>query len=316
MAAPISAQDIKPLLKGVNNIQFTPFKSTTEIDIEALRANTRFMIEAGIVNGKGIQVIGGSNGEGFSLTFDEYKLLIDVVVEEAAGRVPICVGCIRPATTPVVQIAKYAEAAGADCLMLLAPYYYPACAEDVVFEHFKTVAEATKLGIMIYNNPTVTGQDLSVNLLCRLAEIDTIVALKECTKSMEKLREVTLKLADRFVIIPNATRYLMPFDYSLGAEGFITIYGNMAPAYALEMSDIAERGDFQRAQEMWVKALDLSKFLYASGLAELTARGKEMCRLVGRPMGDCERLPLRRPNEAERGRLQELMQQAGMVTGK
>lgn len=303
---------IKPLLVGVNNIQFTPFKSGTEIDEQALRANTRFMIEGGIVNGRGIQVIGGSNGEGFSLSDDEYRQLIDIVVDEAAGRVPICVGCLRPATEPVIRIAQYAEQAGADCLMVLAPYYYPNCEPDVVYAHFKAVAEATRLGIMIYNNPTVTGQDLSVDLLCRLAEIKNIVAFKECTQHMGKLREVILKLGDRFAIIPNATRYLMPFDYQMGAVGFITIYGNIDPAYALEMHDVCSRGDRERAKHMWQAALELSNFIYQSGFARLTALGKEMARLAGRPMGSYERLPLRRPSAADSAKLRELMIKAGM----
>lgn len=309
----LSPQELKPLLVGVNNIQFTPFKSATEIDEEALRDNTRFMIENGIVTSRGVQVIGGSNGEGFSLTMEEYQRLIDVVVEEAAGRVPICVGCVRPATEPVIRIAEYAEAAGADGIMVLAPHYYPNCRPDVVYAHFKAIADATRIGIMIYNNPTVTGQDLSIDLYCRLAEIENIVAIKECTSSMAKLREVIYRFKDRFAIIPNATRYLMPFDYQLGAVGFITIYGNIDPAYALEMHDVCMRGDLTRAQEMWASALALSNFLYMGGLDRLTALGKEMARLAGRPMGSYERLPIRRISEEDRIQLRQLMTQVGMA---
>jgi len=309
----VTPQEIKPLLVGINNIQFTPFKSAEEIDEEALRDNTRFMIEKGIVTGRGIQVIGGSNGEGFSLAMDEYKRLIDIVVDEAAGRVPICVGCVRPVTEPVIRIAEYAEEAGADCIMVLAPHYYPNCRPDVVYAHFQAIANATHMGIMVYNNPTVTGQDLSIDLLCRLGEIENIVAIKECTSNMAKLREVIYRLKDRFAIIPNATRYLMPFDYQLGAVGFITIYGNIDPAYALEMHDVSVRGDLQRAHEMWANALELSNFLYLGGYDRLTALGKEMARLAGRPMGSYERLPIRRPSEEDRQTLRRLMNKAGMA---
>jgi 4-hydroxy-tetrahydrodipicolinate synthase len=308
----LSPQEVKPLLVGVNNIQFTPFESATAIDEEALRDNTRFMIEGGIVNARGIQVIGGSNGEGFSLSMEEYERLTDIVVDEAAGRVPICVGCIRPTTEPVIRIAEYAEEAGADCIMVLAPHYYPNCESDVVYAHFRAIAEATNIGIMVYNNPTVTGQDLSVDLMCRLADIENIVAIKECTRNMAKLREVIYRLQHRFAIIPNTTRYLMPFDYQIGAVGFITFYANIDPAYALRMHDISVSGDFERAQGMWEKALDLSNFLYSGGFARMTALGKEMARLVGRPMGSYERLPLQRPSEEDREKLRQLMKQAGM----
>ena len=105
----MSREEVKPLLSRVINIQFTPFKSATEIDVDALRTHTNYIIEGGIVSGKGVTVIGGSNGEGFSLSDDEYHTLIDVTVEAAAGRVPVVVGVVRPATQPVIELAKYAE---------------------------------------------------------------------------------------------------------------------------------------------------------------------------------------------------------------
>ena len=308
----MTPKEVKPLLSGVVNIQFTPFKSATEIDVDALRNNTRFMIEKGIVKERGIQVIGGSNGEAFSLSDEEYRCLIDIVVEEAAGEVPICVGCVRPATEPVIALAQYAEDAGADAIMMLAPHYYPNPSDDAVFQHFKKVADATNIGIMIYNNAMVTGKDMSMELLMRLAEIDNIVALKETTRDMYKLREVAYRLADRFTLNANTYRYLMPFDYQLGVVGFNTYLGNIDPAFALSIHDAALSGDFDRNQEIWKKTLDLYKFLIAEGMDKATALGKEMARIAGRPMGKYERFPLQRPTEEERQTLRELMKKAGL----
>jgi 4-hydroxy-tetrahydrodipicolinate synthase len=312
----LTLQEVKPLLAGVVNIQYTPFKSATEIDEEALRDNTRFMIEGGIVTGRGVQVIGGSNGEGFSLSKEEYERLIDVVVEEAAGRVPICVGCVRPATQPVIELAQYAEKAGADAVMILAPHYYPDPSDDLVYEHFKAIAEATNIGIMIYNNPLVTGKDLSVDLLTRLAEIENIVALKETTRNMFKLREVAYRLADRFTLNTNTYRWMMPLDYQLGVVGFNTLFGNNDPAFVLEMHDAALSGDFERCHEIWTRTLDLYKFAFTKGMYKATAYGKEMARIAGRPMGGCERLPLQRPNEEERLKLRQLMEKARMALSR
>ena len=114
-------------------------------------------------------------------------------------------------------------------------------------------------------------------------------------------------------IIPNTTRYLMPFDYQLGAVGFITFYANVDPAYTLQMLEISESGDFERAQEMWSKAMELSNFIYSGGFARMTALGKEMARLAGRPMGSHERLPLQRPTQEDREKLRRLMKAAGMA---
>ncbi|MCD6291344.1 MAG: dihydrodipicolinate synthase family protein [Anaerolineae bacterium] len=310
-------EETKSLMRGVINIQFTPFKSMTEIDEEALRANTRFMIENGIVNGRGVLVIGGSNGEGFSLSTSEYQQLIDIVVEEANGRVPVCVGCVRPATQPVIEIAKYAEQAGADCIMVLPPHYYKNAPPDVVFDHYKAIADATEIPIMIYNNCWVTGQDLSVDLLRRLAEIDQIVALKECTPYFHKLREVAFYLADRFAILPCFTQKTMPFDYQLGAVGYITLLANFTPQLALEIHDVCLAHDFEKAQELYARLRPVEGYIEAAvasgGPARETAIVKEMCRIAGRPMGQVERLPVVRPDEDERREIRRLMTEAGLL---
>jgi len=311
----LTPEQVKPLLVGAGNIQFTPFKSDTELDEEAMRKHTRFMIEGGIVDGRGCQTILGSNGEGFSMSDAEYKQAINAVVEEADGRVPIIVGCIRPSTAPVIRLAEIAEEAGADCIMVLAPHYYPNEEPDVVVAHYKAIAKATNIGIMIYNNASVTGQDLSVDLLSRLAEIDHIVALKDTTGNVSKLYETIYRLKDRLNIIPSTTRLIMPLDYMRGAKGVITIFGNWDPAYALKLHDVALSGNIKAAQDMWVQSREFLNFIYAGGAARLTSVGKEMCRIVGVDMGAYERLPIRRPAEADRLKLRELMKKAGMAYG-
>ena len=310
-------EEAKSVMRGVINIQFTPFKSMTEIDEDALRDNTRFMIEQGIVEGRGVLVIGGSNGEGFSLSTREYQRLIDVVVEEANGQVPICAGCIRPATQPVIGIAKHAQQAGADCIMVLPPHYYMNAPPDVVYGHYKAIAAATDIPIMIYNNCWVTGQDLSVSLLRRLAEIDQIVALKECTPYFQKMREVAFHLADRFALLPCFTQKTLPFDYQLGAVGFITLLANFHPRIALEIHDVCLAGGVARAKELYAQLRPLEAYVEEAtrrgGPARETALGKEMCRIAGRPMGEVERLPLVRPKEDERRELRRLMVEAGLL---
>lgn len=272
------------------------------------------MIKEGIVTGRGIQVIGGSNGEAFSLSDSEYKQLIDIVVEEAAGRVPICVGCVRPATEPVIALAQYAEKAGADAIMVLAPHYYPDPPDDVVYGSFKAIADATDIGIMVYDNPHVTGKDCSVELLTRLAEIENIVAHKETTSNMFKLREVAYRLADRFILNSNTYRYMMPLDYQMGVVGFNTFLGNIDPGFALRIHDTDLSSDFESNQEIWLKTPDLYKFAFTKSMYKATAYGKEMSRIAGRPMGNYERFPLQRPTDEERDLLRQVMEKAGVCT--
>jgi len=309
----LSRSEVKPLLRGVINIQLTPFSSDTEIDEKALRENTRFMIEGGLVTGKGIQVIAGSNGEGFSLSDAEYEKLINIVVEEAKGEVPIVVGCVRPGTSQVIKLAKYAEAAGADAIMVLSPFYYPNPTDDIVYRHFKAIADATEIGIMVYNNPLVTGKDMSLECIGRLATIDHIVALKETTSDVRKLRQVARDFGKRFTLNGNTYRSLMPLDYQFGIVGHNHFTANYDPKAALEIDEVDRSGDFARCQELWERYLDLYAYIFAGDMYKSSAYGKEMARIAGRPMGDHERLPFVRPNEEERKKLKELMIKTGLT---
>jgi 4-hydroxy-tetrahydrodipicolinate synthase len=222
-------------------------------------------------------------------------------------------GCVPGATVPVIRRVKIAQEVGADCVMVLAPHYYPNAEPDVVVDHFKAVADATDIPIMIYNNANVTGQDLSVNLLCRLAEIENIISLKDTTPNPGKLFETLYHLRNRFAIIPSLTRTIMPLDYRRGATGVITIFGNWDPAYALKIHDVATKGDIAESERMSQVSREFLNFIYAGDGAYLTSLGKEMCRIVGLDMGDHERLPLRRPSQALRDKLPALMQQAEMA---
>ncbi len=307
-----SRREVKSFLTGVVNIQFTPFESDTELDERALRDNTRFMIEGGLVNGKAVQTIGGSNGEGFSLSDAEYEKLIRIVVDEAAGAVPIVVGCLREGASQVINLARCAEKAGADAIMVLAPYYYPNPSDEVVYQHFKAIADATEIGIMIYNNPTVTGKDMSLECIERLASIDHIVALKETTPNVGKLRQVAAAYGERFALNANTYRSLMPFDYQMGIKGHNHFTANFDPKAALEIDAVDRSGDFQNCQDLWSRYLDLYNYVFTGDMYRATAFGKEMARIAGRPMGSHERLPLQRPGAEQRSRLRELMIKTGL----
>lgn len=309
----LSRSEVKPLLRGVLNIQLTPFKSQTEIDEDALRENTSFMIQEGLTTGKGVQVIGGSNGEGFSLSDSEYERLIDIVVEEAKGRVPVAVGCVRPGTTQVIKLAQYAEAAGADAIMVLAPFYYANPSDELVYQHFKAIADSTEIGIMIYNNHMVSGKDMSLSCIERLSSIDNIVALKEITPNAAKLREVALRFSDRFTLNANTYRSLMPLDYQWGIVGHNNFIANYDPKAALEIDEIDRSGDYARCQEVWSRYLELNSYVFTGDMYKATAYGKEMSRIAGRPMGDFERLPLVRPEEEVRDRLRQLMKKSRLT---
>lgn len=308
-------QTLKPFLVGVVNMQYTPFNAEQTLDEVALRDNTNFMIEQGIVIGRGVQIIGAQAGEGACLSDAEYRQLIDIVIPEAAGRVPIGVACIRPTSHAVIELARYAEEAGADFVLVMPPYIHPnlPCPVDVVYEHYQALVRAIKIGIMVHNAPSATGQNLSIAMLNRLAEIEQIIAYKEDRQDFGGLREVTYRFKDRFMINANSYKALIPLDYQFGLTGYNSFLGNVDPAYALRQHDLALSSDFQQCQEFWAKGLDLFNYLQGGSKYDMLELGKEMARIAGRPVGCCERLPHRRPGNDERLKLKQLMVQAGIA---
>lgn len=314
MKSKYTPQALKPLLSGVVNMQFTPW-TDMKMDEAALRDNTRFMIENGIVAGSGVQMIGGQVGEGGQLSDQEYRQLVDVIVSEAAGRVPIGVACLRQSSHAVVELAHYAEEAGADFILVMPPYYWPhlPVAPATVIEHYQALARTIKIAIMIHNDPRTTGQNLSPEVLEELAKIPQIVAYKEDNADFGGLRDLCYRFKNRFMINANSYKSMIPLDYQSGLVGHNSFLANVDPAFALRQHEIALSGDFDRAQELWIKTKGLYRYLAAQPGASIIQSGKEMARLAGRPMGNCERLPHRRPGEVERAKLREYMLTAGMT---
>jgi len=306
---------LKSFLVGVINMQYTPFNAEQKLDEAALRDNTQFMIEHGIVTGRGVQIIGAQAGEGAGLSDAEYRQLIDIVIREAAGRVPIGVGCIRPTSQAVIELARYAEEAGADFVLIMPPYFHPnlPCPMDVVYEHYQALARAVKIGIMIHNAPSATGQNLSVAMLNLLAEMEQIIAYKEDRQDFGGLREITYRFKDRFMINANSYKALIPLDYQFGLTGYNSFLGNVDPAYALRQHDLALSGNFQECNEFWANGLELFNYLQGGSKYDMLELGKEMARIAGRKVGCGERLPHRRPGDEERLKLHQLMAKAGIA---
>ena len=261
--------------------------------------------------------IGKAKADDEPLTDEEYKHLIEIVVDEAAGRVPVLVGCLRAGTQSASQIGRFARDAGADALMVLAPYYYSAQSADRVYDHFKQIAADTQMPIMIYNNQGVTGQDLKVDLLRRMADIEEVIAIKECTSVMGKIRELCYYLADRWAIIPAWTQMTMPFDYQLGAVGFVTLYGNVNPGFVLKIHDACLANDFELCQDLYEQALPLNQYIFgicgSQGPDREVSLVKEMGRLVGRPMGSYERNPIAPASDSERSELKSILGEMGWL---
>lgn len=142
---------LREKIKGVVVVMVTPFKENYEIDEDALRKLTRFLVESGIKEGKGVLVPAGSTGECPMLTEEERRYIFKVIKEEAGNAVPILGGCNHTDTRAVIKLVQYAEEAGLDGVMI-SPTYYWKPNEEMILNHFRAIAKATNMGIMVYNN--------------------------------------------------------------------------------------------------------------------------------------------------------------------
>jgi len=304
--------ELQEVLRGIVVIQFTPFKSATELDEPGIRKNTSYLIDSGLVTGRGVLVAGGSNGQCFNMSSEERKRLLEIVIDEARGRVPV-LGCPNHTSTHlVIDLAKHAERAGADGLMVL-PTYYQTPDDTSIYKHYEAITNETKLGIMVYNNQWVTSRDMPIPLLKKLADIESIVALKDCTPSFEKMWATGVELADKINIISCFGFTRGPCDYIAGAVGAICRLANFAPKLSLDWDEAARARDMDRLGDLYAKMMPFEDLFAEVGEDQAQALGMRAMEMVGLSGGQFLRLPLYEPPQEQKDRLRKVMASAGLL---
>ena len=290
-------------LRGTMTALVTPFDGSGEVDGKALRELVRWQVDSGI----DALVPCGTTGEGATLGPEETERVIKIVVEAAAGEVPVVAGCGSNDTRRTVANARRAAACGADALLVVTPYYNKPNRSGMA-AHFRAVAEATGLPILIYNVPGRTGQNLGAEGILRLAEIPHVAGVKEASGDLE---QVALVLAGRsvgFVVLAGDDALAVP-AIALGADGLVSVLSNEAPAETARMIGAALAGDFALARSIHFRLLPLMRanFLESNPVPVKTALA-----LLGRCRGDL-RAPLGPPEESTRDALQGALHEAGLL---
>lgn len=284
------------MIKGPVTIVFTPFTSDgTRINEEQLRKNVRFMIDQGMGKECGVLVSGGSTGDCYVLTLEERKKVFSIVCEEAKGKCPVFCGINSTSTNEAIELAQYAEKCGAQGVMSTPPFYWINPTEEILYQHYKALSDNCSLGIMIYNNPNITAQDISLETLRRLSEIENVVALKECSANIVKFKLVVEELSDKLVVINGAGEWIEPLGYQLGTPAFITAYANMYPKQIIEIHKLASCGKYDEANKIIMKFKPLKTMLW-NGVRKFGASSeariyKEMADILGFNEGGA-RLPI------------------------
>jgi 4-hydroxy-tetrahydrodipicolinate synthase len=276
--------------RGTYTVMITPFTPAGDVDVEALRGFVDWQIGQGI---HGLIPL-GSTGEFLSLDDDEKALVAETVITAAAGRVPVLIGTGAEDTREVVRLSRRAERLGADGVMIIPPFYSTPTDDEIV-HHYKTVADAISLPIMVYNNPATANVDLKPALVARLAEIDNCLYIKESTLEVTRVRDIIRLCGDRMTVFGG----ILGFEsFVEGAQGWVAVASNVVPqAMARIFSLVADEGAINAARKLYLDYLPVIEFVggqaYVAGTKALLGH---MGFSVGAPR--LPRLPLPAPQDA------------------
>ncbi|MSO53878.1 MAG: 4-hydroxy-tetrahydrodipicolinate synthase [Rhodospirillales bacterium] len=288
-------------LRGTYTVIVTPFTNDNKIDETMLRWLVDFQISEGI---HGIIAL-ASNGEFLSLNDQERHDVARIVIDQARGRVPVVIGTAAENTDHVIHYTKDAEKLGADAAMILTPYY-AWIDEEEIYTHYKRIAEAVSLPIMLYNHPASTVLDIKPPLVARLAEIDNILYIKESTTDTRRVYRINDLCKGKITVFAG---YLGYESFMVGAEGWVSVCANILPRKSAQLFELAvDKNDKDEAWVVFKELVPLIDFLgdhlYAHGM-------KAAFKMLGRDMGIPRppRLPMRKELEPK---LRQVMTDLGL----
>jgi 4-hydroxy-tetrahydrodipicolinate synthase len=234
----------------------TPMHEDGQVDFEALKRLVEFHIDNGTA---GLAAV-GTTGESATLSTDEHIRVVQAVVRQAAGRIPVVAGAGSNCTAHAVELARAMQATGADLLLSVAPYYNKP-GQEGMYLHFRTLAEAVDIPVLLYNVPGRTVADLGNDTVLRLAEIDNIVGLKDATAQIGRHCDLVRRVPADFALYSGEDATSMAY-LLCGGHGVISVTANVAPALMNSLCQAALNGDITRARACNDKLQDLHHRLF------------------------------------------------------
>lgn len=266
-------------LRGSLTALVTPFKDGA-VDEDAFRKHVVWQIESGTT---GLVPV-GTTGESPTLSHEEHDRVVAICVEESKGRVPVVAGAGSNSTEEAVGLARQAEAAGADALLVVTPYYNRPTQEGL-YRHFKAVNDAVGIPILIYNIPGRSVVDMSVETMARLYELANIAGVKDATGNVARVSQQRRAMGDDFIQLSGEDMIALAFN-AAGGQGCISVTANVAPSLCAEMQERTLEGDYRSALRVQDRLVPLHDAVFREpGLAGakcglgLLGRGNEEMRL-------------------------------------
>jgi 4-hydroxy-tetrahydrodipicolinate synthase len=240
-------------LRGCGTAIVTPFKDRGAVDEDALRSFVEFQISEGI----DFLVPCGTTGETPTLSDDEQRRVIEIVIETARSRVPIIAGAGGNSTIHVIELARRYEQLGVDGILSVTGYYNKPTQEGI-YQHYKAVAESTSLPIIVYNVPSRTAVNILPNTLLRLAEIPSIVGVKEASGDISQVAEIITRAAPGFKVLAGDDSIALPL-IALGGVGVIAVASNEAPRLMTAMTRACLDNNWDEARRLNAMLFPLMK---------------------------------------------------------
>jgi 4-hydroxy-tetrahydrodipicolinate synthase len=228
---------------GIIPAMVTPLTAEDQINERALRRLTNHLIDGG---SHAVFAI-GSQGEFWAFSADEKRRVWEIVVDEAGGRVPVYAGSAAVTTREAIQLTRLAEEAGVDAVSVLTPYFISPN-DNQLYDHYKAIAEATRLPVLLYSNPARTGVKLAVSLVARLAEVPNIVGIKDSSGDLELAAEYMRVAPEKFSVLMGRDT-LIYAGLLYGARGAIAATANVKPRLVADIYDKFIAGDLDGARQ-------------------------------------------------------------------
>ncbi len=292
----------KTRFRGSFTALVTPFKNGA-VDEKAFRGLVEWQIEEGI---NGLVPV-GTTGESPALSHDEHKRIVVWCVDQAKGRVPVIAGAGSNATAEAIELARHAEQAGADAVLVVTPYYNKPTQEGL-YQHFKAINDSVGIPIIIYNIPSRSVIDMSIETMKRLYELKNIAGIKDATANIARATQQRVALGEDFNQLSGEDITALGF-MAHGGHGCISVTSNVAPRLCAEFQSACLTGDYTAALKIQDKLAPLHQHLFVETSPSPV---KYALSLLGK-CADTVRLPLVPLSEKSKAVVREAMVHAGLV---
>lgn len=289
-------------LKGSMTALVTPFRNGA-VDEAAYQLLAERQIKAGTTG----LIAAGSTGESATLTYDEHFRVIQLAVEAAAGRVPVIAGAGSNVTARAVEIARFAEKAGADGLLALCGYYNKPTQAGLI-AHFTAMHDATRLPIILYNVPARTVVSLSVETIATLSKLPRIIGLKDATGDLARVAMQRVASGPDFIQLSGEDMTAVGFN-AMGGTGCISVTANVVPGLCADMQTATLTGDYPKALSLQDRLAPLHDVLFVESNPGPVKYAMSL-------MGLCSdelRLPLVSPSDASKARVRSVLRGLGLI---